>query len=63
LDINKLFGEIDMFCNHILGIPATASHPEIKKHLDFIAASKEKFVLAHADLSLVVPPVGRSWPR
>lgn len=51
LDINKLFGEIDRFCNHILGIPTAANHPEIKKQLDFIAASKEKFALAHAELT------------
>jgi hypothetical protein len=50
LDINTLFGEIDKFCNHILGIPAAAKHPEIKTHLDFIAASKEKLALAHAEL-------------
>jgi hypothetical protein len=50
VDINKLFGEIDKFCNHILGIPAAANQPEMKKHLDFIAASKEKFVSAHAEL-------------
>jgi len=50
LDINKLFGEIDKFCAHILAIPTGADHPEIIKQLDFIAASKEKFVSAHAEL-------------
>jgi len=49
LDINKLFGEVDKFCAHILGIPAAANHPEIKKQLDFITASKEKFKLVYAE--------------
>jgi hypothetical protein len=47
LDIKKLFGEIDKFCAHILAIPAAASHPEIKKQLDFIVASKDRFKLAY----------------
>jgi len=51
LDINKLFGEIDKFCAHILGIPAAANHPEIKKQLDFIAASKQKISAAQAELA------------
>jgi Peptidase C39 family len=50
LDINKLFGEIDKFCAYILGIPAAANHPEIRKQLEFIACSKKKFALAHAEL-------------
>jgi hypothetical protein len=50
LDINKLFAEIDKFSAHILGIPAAANNPAIKKNLDFIAASKERFALAHAEL-------------
>jgi hypothetical protein len=50
LDINKLFGEIDKFCAHILGLPAAANHPEIKKQLDFIVASKQKLSLAQAEM-------------
>jgi len=50
LDINKLFSEIDKFCAHILGIPAAANHPEIKKQLDFIVGSKQKLALAQAEL-------------
>jgi predicted double-glycine peptidase len=49
LDVNKLFGEVDKFCAHILGIPGAANHPEIKKQLDHITASKEKFKLAYAE--------------
>ena len=49
LDVNKLFGEIDKFCAHILGIPAAANHPEIKRQLDRITAGKEKFALAYAE--------------
>lgn len=50
LDINKLFGELDKFCAYILAIPAAANHPEIRKQLDSITASKGEFKLAHADL-------------
>jgi Papain-like cysteine protease AvrRpt2 len=49
LDVNKLFGEMDKFCAHVLGIPAAANHPEIKKQLDYLAASKEKFKLAYTE--------------
>lgn len=51
LDISKLFGEIDKFCASILAVPAAANHPEIKKQLDFIAASKGKLARAHAELA------------
>jgi Peptidase C39 family len=49
LDVNKLFGEVDKFCAHILGITAAANHPEIKKQLDHITMCKEKFKLAYAE--------------
>jgi predicted double-glycine peptidase len=49
LDVNKLFGEVDKFCTHILGIEAAANHPEIKKQLDHIAACKQKFTLAYTE--------------
>ena len=49
LDVNKLFGEIDKFCSHLLSVPAVANHPEIKKQLDHITAAKEKFKPAYAE--------------
>lgn len=49
LDVDKLFGAVDKFCACILGMPGVANHPEIKKQLDHIVASKEKFGLAYAE--------------
>jgi hypothetical protein len=44
-----LFGELDKFCSHIFSLPGTTNRPEIKEHLDFIMASKEKLKLAQAE--------------
>jgi hypothetical protein len=49
LSFGKVFEELDKFCNHILSIPAAANHPDIKKQFDFIKASKEQLLLAHAE--------------
>jgi hypothetical protein len=49
LDVDKLFGAVDKFCTCILGMPGVANHPEIKKQLDHIVASKEKFRPAYAE--------------
>ncbi len=49
LNFSKLFEELDKFCNQVLTIPGAASHPEIKKQFDFIKASKEQMLLAHAE--------------
>jgi len=49
LNFNKLFEELDKFANQILTIPGAANHPEIKKQFDFIKASKEQMLLAHAE--------------
>jgi hypothetical protein len=48
-NLNRLFGELDKFCSHILSLPAAANHPEIKQQLGFISASKEKLKLAQAE--------------
>lgn len=48
VDIAKLFGEIDKFTSLVFAIPAAANHPDVKKQLEFITASKEKFKVAHA---------------
>ena len=49
LNLEGLFAALDKFCNHILSLPAAANRPEIKQHLDFVAASKEKLTLALAE--------------
>ncbi len=49
LDLNRLFAELDKFCNHIMSLPAAANHPDIKSQIAFIAASKEKLKLAQAE--------------
>lgn len=49
LDVNKLLGDVDKFCNHIRGIPNAANHPEIQKQLDQISTCRDKFVLAYAE--------------
>jgi hypothetical protein len=49
LNLDRLFGALDKFCDHVLSLPAAANHPEIKQQLDFIAASKEKLTLALAE--------------
>ena len=49
LDLNKVFGEVDKFTALILARPGVANHPEIKKQLDHIAASKDKIRVEYAD--------------
>ena len=49
LNLSRLFGELDKFCNHILSLPVAAARPEIKQQIDFIIASKEKLKLAQAE--------------
>ena len=48
VDIAKLFGEMDNFMSLVSSIPAAANNPDVKKQLEFITASKEKFKVAHA---------------
>jgi Peptidase C39 family len=50
LNLGRLFGELDKFCNHILSLPGAANHLEIKQQIDFISASKEKLKLAQAEV-------------
>ncbi|HXA04262.1 MAG TPA: cysteine peptidase family C39 domain-containing protein [Bryobacteraceae bacterium] len=47
--LERLFGELDKFCNFILASPAGAKDPAIRQQLDFIAASKEKMRLARIE--------------
>lgn len=48
-DLTPLFAQLDQFCNHILSLPGAANHPEIKEQLDFIAANRQKLILAKAE--------------
>ena len=48
-DLTPLFTQLDKFCNHILSLPGAANHPEIKEQLDFIAANRQKLILAKAE--------------
>jgi len=47
--LERLFGEMDKFCNFMLASPATAKDPAIRQQIDFLAASKEKIRLAQAE--------------
>jgi hypothetical protein len=49
LDLDKLFAELDKFCNHILSFPAAAANPDIRQQLDFINGSKDKLRLAQTE--------------
>ena len=49
VNFDRLFAELDKFCNHILSLPSAANHVEVKKQLDFIVASKEKLKLVQAE--------------
>ena len=48
-DLTPLFTQLDQFCNHILGLPGAANHPEIKRQLDLIAVNREKLILVKAE--------------
>ncbi len=49
LNLDKLFAELDRFRRHVLGLPEAARHPDLKKHLDFMARSQERIKLAQAE--------------
>ncbi len=48
-ELNRLFGELDKFCGQILSYPAAANHPDIKRQIEFIGATKEKLKLAQTE--------------
>jgi peptidase C39-like protein len=48
-NVNRIFGELDKFCNLIRAMPGAEHNPDIKQQLDFIAAGKEKLKLAQAE--------------
>jgi hypothetical protein len=47
--LERLFGELDKFCSHVRSVPVAANHPDIRRQLDFIAASRERLKLAQAE--------------
>ncbi|HEY0791987.1 MAG TPA: cysteine peptidase family C39 domain-containing protein [Chthoniobacterales bacterium] len=47
--LNLVFEQLDKFCSHLRSVPAEADHPEVKRQLDFITASKEKLKLVQAE--------------
>lgn len=49
MNFDRLFGELDKFCNLILASPAGANDPAIRQQLDFIQGSKERIRLAQAE--------------
>ena len=49
LDLPELFAELGKFCAFVLSVPAAANHPEIKKQLDLLAASKDQLTQAVAE--------------
>lgn len=51
LNLDAVFAELDRFLAHIVAIPAVAGHPEVKKALDFLSASKEQLSLSLAEVN------------
>jgi hypothetical protein len=49
LNFDRLFGEMDKFCSHVLSLPGAATHPDIKAQIQSIRASKEKLRLVQSE--------------
>jgi len=49
VDLSDLFGELDKFCNLVLSMPAAASHPDIKHHMETLATRREQLKVLQAD--------------
>ncbi len=49
LNLDRVFGELDKFCNHILSLPSVANRADVKSQIDFLQAGKEKLRLARAE--------------
>ena len=47
--LNQVFSRLDAFCNHVLSIPGAAEHPDVKRQIDFMKASKERLKQAQAE--------------
>ena len=61
LNFSPLFAELDKFCNLILGMPAAANHPDIKRNLDALAARKEELKKAQAVASRICKRIRSNW--
>jgi hypothetical protein len=48
-NLDRLFGALDKFSEHIRSLPEVAQRTDIQQQLDFIAASKGKLRLAHSE--------------
>jgi hypothetical protein len=48
-NLNNLFSQLDQFCAQILSVPAAANHPDVRKQIDFLKASKDKLRLAQSE--------------
>jgi len=49
LNFEAVFAELDKFCNYALSIPGAAEHAELKMHLDFLSAGREKLKVAQSE--------------
>jgi hypothetical protein len=47
--LDKLFAAVDKFSVYVLALPVAAHHPDLKRQLDIITASKQKLKLAQAE--------------
>jgi hypothetical protein len=48
-NLDRVFGALDKFCNHMASLPAVASMPDLKQNIDFLRAGKERLRLAQAE--------------
>ncbi len=49
LDLSRVFAEIDKFCAVLLAVPGAAERADLRKQIDFMAASKDRLKLAQAE--------------
>jgi hypothetical protein len=48
-NLDRVFGEIDKFCAHVLSLPAAANRSDMLQYLDFLKASKDKLKMAQTE--------------
>lgn len=48
-NLGRFFGAMETFCTQILAIPAAANHPDIKKQIALLLASKEQLKISQAE--------------
>jgi hypothetical protein len=47
--LDKLFGELDKFCAHLLSVPGAENHADLKTQVGFIQSGKERLRLAQIE--------------